>query len=156
MEKTELNGTSHLRIHTELLKSKPFGQFIRTKEAAIWFNLCGWIIRGPLSDCGLGKKLYEEFYIGQKKLVARWDQDILAEHVGLSRKSKGYISRLLKRLEGYWTVIKIIKIPSYQLQKINVYELGYINESGDENLYLLTELRRRQIEIDYHTRFLKR
>ena len=81
MNKQELKGASHLRIDNDILRSKAFGQFALTKEAAIWFHLSGWIIRGQMSSCGLGKKLYEDFYLGQRKLVARWDQEMIAEAI---------------------------------------------------------------------------
>jgi hypothetical protein len=138
-----LKGSSHLRIENDILRSKVFGQFARSKEAAIWFHLCGWIIRGEMNSCGLAKKLYEDFFLEQRKLVARWDQDLIAEHLGLSKKSKGYISRLLRKLEHKWKVIKRIKIPSYNSHKINVYELGYINSEGHELLHLTIEFKRR-------------
>lgn len=142
MDTRELKGNSHLRIENDILRSKIFGQFILTREAAIWFYLCGWIIRGRMSSCGLANKLYEEYFLEQRKLVARWDQEMIAEHLGLSRKSKGYISTLLRRLEQKWKVIKREKIPSYNSHKINVYELGYIDSSNHEWLYLTLEFKR--------------
>lgn len=95
-----------------------------------------------MSSCGLANKLYEEYFLEQRKLVARWDQEMIAEHLGLSRKSKGYISTLLRRLEQKWKVIKREKIPSYNSHKINVYELGYIDSSNHEWLYLTLEFKR--------------
>jgi hypothetical protein len=134
---------SHLRIDNDILRSKAFGQFLFTKEAAIWFYLCGWIIRGRMNSCGLANKLYEDFFVEQRKLVARWDQELIAEHLELSRNSKGYISRLIGKLEHKWKVIKQIKIPSYNSHKINIYELGYIDSEGRELLYLTIEFKRR-------------
>ena len=144
MSNKDWNGTSHLRIDSDILRSKVFGQFALTKEAAIWFHLCGWIIRGQMNSCGLAKKLYEDFYLKQRKLVARWDQEMIAEHLGLSKKSKGYISRLLGKLEKEWEVIMRTKIPSYNSHKINVYELGYIDDNGQELLHLMVEFKRRE------------
>lgn len=140
----ENKGACHLRIGNDILRSKMFGKFMLTKEASVWFHLCGWIIRGKMSSCGLGKKLYEDYYLGQRKLVARWDQELIAEHIGLSKKSKGYVSKLLTKLEDDWNAIKIIKIPSYKSHSINVYELGYIDDNNRELLYLMTELRERE------------
>ena len=144
--KKEEKGPSHLRIYNQILRSKEFGQFILAKEAAVWFHLCGWVIRGKMNSCGLAKKLYEDFYLGQRKLVARWDQDMIAEHIGLSKKSKGYVSTLLTKLEKDWNAIKIIKIPSYKSHYINVYELGYIDEDEHEVLYLMGELSKRNAD----------
>jgi len=146
LKKNYWDGVSHLRIDNEMLRSKVFGQFALTKEAAVWFHLCGWIIRGQMSSCGMGKKLYEDYYIKRRKLVARWDQKIIAEHLGLSKKSKGYISRLLRKLEEEWQVIKRIKIPSYSSHKINVYELGYIDDGGTERLHLVVKFRKLEVE----------
>ena len=143
MSEKDRKRDSHLRIDNDILRSKVFGQFALTKEAAIWFHLCGWIIRGQMNSCGLGKKLYDDFYLSQRKLVARWDQEMIAEHLGLSKNSKGYISKLLGKLENEWKIIKRTKIPSYNSHKINVYELGYIENNGRELLYLTIEFRKR-------------
>ena len=146
MNNKDWTGSSHLRIDNEMLRSKVFGQFALTKEAAVWFHLCGWIIRGQMSSCGLGKKLYEDYYIKRRKLVARWDQEIIAEHLGFSKKSNGYISRLLKKLEKEWNVIERIKIPSYSSHKIKVYELGYLDDGGTERLHLVVKFRKLEVE----------
>jgi len=145
---SKLKGSSHLRVENDILRSKAFGQFALTREAAIWFYLCGWIIRGRMNSCGLANKLYEDFFLEQRKLVARWDQELIAEHLGFSKNSKGHISRLLRRLEHKWKVIKQYKIPSYNSHKINVYELGYIDSKDREWLYLTLEFRRRAAKDD--------
>ena len=125
----------HLRIANEILRSKAFSKFVGSKEASVWFYLNSWIIRGQMNTCGLASKLYKEFYLGQKKLVARWDQEKIAEHLGYSQKSKGYISTLVRKLEKEWKIVKTVKVPSYNSHKLNVYELGYIDDDGTEHLY---------------------
>lgn len=136
---------SHLRIPNDILRSKSFAQFMRTKESAVWFNLCGWIVRGQMGSCGLGKKLYEDYFLAQKKLVAHWDQNKIAEHLGFSKKSGGYISTLLKRLENQWKAIRIERIRSHNGSEICVYELGFVKD-GQETLYLFSELWKRETE----------
>lgn len=140
MSKKENTGQSHLRIDNEILRSKLYAKFMWTREAAVWFYLCSWIIRGEMSNHGLGKKLYEDFYLNQRKLVARWDQEKIAEHFGIS--SKGYISRLLKKLDKDWDIIKTVKIQSYNSHQINVYVLGYIDGLGCEHLYFTQKFRK--------------
>jgi len=140
----------HLRIANEILRSKAFGQFSRTNEASVWFYLNGWIIRGEMNTCGLAHKLYKEFYLGQKKLVARWDQEKIAEHLGYSQKSKGYISTLVRKLEKEWKIIKTVKVPSYNSHKLNVYELGYIDDDGTEHLYFTERFLKSAFEEKWH------
>ena len=77
---------------------------------------------------------------------------MIAEHLGLSKNSKGYISRLLRKLEAEWKVVKRTKIPSYNSHKINVYELGYIDDNGHELLHLMVEFKRREA-INNSTKF---
>ena len=99
-----------------------------------------------MSDCGFGKRIYEEFYLKKKKIVARWDQKDIAVNLGYSENSKGYISRMLNRLESKWGVIKKIKIPSYQNHHLNLYEFGYIDDHGNEVLHFNTVFRKLVVE----------
>ena len=145
----DLPSKSHLRITHEILQSPEWGLFIRTKEAAVWFLLCGCIIRGRMSNHGLGKKLFEDYYVAQNKLVARWDQEQIAEKLGYKKSSKGYISSLTKKLEEEWKAIKCLKISPYNKHYINVYELGYVKSDGREVIYLFQELFKRINERNY-------
>ncbi len=136
---------SHLRIPYDLMRSVHFGKFMLTKESAVWFNLCAWIVRGQMGSCGLGKKLYEDYYLGKKKLVAHWDQDKIAEHIGLSPTSRGYISRMLTRLEQEWNAIVRIPMKSNHGNTIYIYEMGCVWKDR-EIIYLFKELWARELD----------
>ena len=132
---------SHIRITNEILKSPEWGRFTLTREAAVWFFLCGWIVRGKMNTAGMANKFYRDYYLGQRKLVARWNQGYIAEHLGFS--SKGYISELIRRLEEDWKAIKRIKIPSYDSYQMNLYEFGYVNKYDEDVFYLFENIYRR-------------
>ena len=139
---TNQNGPPFLKLELSILRSRAFSEFIRSPEASIWFYLYGYTVRGKISSNGLGKRIYEEFYLKKKKIVARWDQRDIAINLGYSQKSKGYISRLLNELEKKWGLIKKIKIPSHNGHHLNLYEFGYIDDQGNEVLYFNTVFRK--------------
>jgi len=58
---------NYLRLDLKILRSKAFKDFLRSPEAPIWFYLYSYTIRGQLSSCGFGKKLYEDFYLKKKE-----------------------------------------------------------------------------------------
>jgi len=132
-----------LKLPLDVMASKMYLGFVGTTEAQVWNLLCAYIRRGPSVD--LGNDYYEEYYLKQKKLVSRWNQNIIAEKIGLSKNSKGCISRAITRLAEDWKFITIHKEQSYQKTR-NLYELGYweIVPGEDrpvETLYLVERIR---------------
>lgn len=135
---------NYLRLDLKILRSKAFKDFIRSPEAPIWFYLYGYTIRGQLSSCGFGKKLYEDFYLKKKKIVARWDIKDIARNLGY--KSNGHVSNLIDRLEKKWGIIKKKRMPSYGNHYLNVYEFGYLDDEGTQMLYFDTVFIKRVAE----------
>jgi hypothetical protein len=101
-----------------------------------------------LSSSGFGKKLYEDFYLKKKKIVARLDIKDIARNLGY--KSNGHVSDLIDRLEKKWGIIKKKRMPSYGNHYLNVYEFGYLDDEGTQMLYFDTVFIKRVAEKNWN------
>lgn len=111
----------HLEIPLKLLRDTDFMVWLRSAEGNAYLHLYSWIVRSDKVKSNVGKLIFNNYY---KKgiLAARWDLKTIAENLGYSGKSTGYMSRLLTNMEKKG----IIKKHSDKLSRraIKIYEFG--------------------------------
>lgn len=117
-----------LIILHRLPRSKEYIKWVGTLEFRVWLHLQTYIIRSPKTKTGC-LNLYKDYYMN-RKLVARWSQENIANHLDTKRSS---ICRAIKSMQrkGF---IKIYKKRIGSIS-INIYEFGIHDFEGHETLY---------------------
>ena len=132
----------HLREENEYWRTPEFLQFALKTEYCILKFLMANIVReskGPNVPAG-ARKMSEDYYkngmlcasYGMNNIARYFKWFVKEKKTGELKPNRGYVSRLIKRLEKRG-LLKIIRV-SCPLGKKFVYQLGYI-ENGKEVLF---------------------
>lgn len=134
-----------LKIPCPFLRSNVFTRWITESKAQSWLRLYSFIIRAKMNN-KIAAFLYDKYYIGKHKLVARFTQDGLAQ--SLEYKDRRGVNNHLVKLEKEG-VIKIIP-EKWNNRYIRVYDFGTwseVDNSKIERLYFNSVMRKKIGEL---------
>jgi len=127
------NNTWYVNTDCRYYGTKEFIRFTKTAEYRLLMFLVAKAVRRPCENNYYHNQVFRDYY--EKGMICtRYDQRVLAEifeWITKTGPNRRYISRITRKLEK----MKMLKIHKINGSRSYVYQVGYVDEAGNEILF---------------------